>query len=94
VEASDCEVVSNSVKNTGEAGFEVGEVDEPGVTTGNLFDRNKVSNAGTNGFQVLDTGNTFTRNKATNSDDFDPLDETVAGGNTYENNKFPDLQIP
>jgi len=94
VEASDCEVVSNSVKNTREDGFEVGEVDTPGQTTGNLFERNKVTAAGGNGFHVLDTGNTFTRNKASNSDDFDVLDETTAGGNVYEKNKFPDAQIP
>jgi hypothetical protein len=94
VEASDCEIVANSVKNTRENGFEVGEVDEPGVATGNLFERNKVTASGDNGFHVVDTGNTFTRNKATNSDDFDLLDETVAGGNTYEQNKFGTTQIP
>jgi predicted regulator of Ras-like GTPase activity (Roadblock/LC7/MglB family) len=94
VEGSNCQVRSNTVKNAGDSGVEVGETDTPGAAQGNLFERNKVTASGDNGFHVVDTGNTFTANKASNSGNLGLLDETVAGGNVYEKNKFGTEQIP
>lgn len=94
VEGSDNEIIANKGKSSGGNGVEVGEEGSPGEATGNLFERNKISDSVEHGFLVRDTGNTFRANKAAKSGGFDLLDETVSDGNVYQDNKFGTQQIP
>lgn len=94
VEGSENEILSNFGKNARGNGIEVGESDTPGAATNNLFEHNKIMSANEHGFLVRDTGNTFRANQASKSGGFDLLDDTVAGGNVYENNKFGTQQLP
>lgn len=94
VEGSDNVLRRNSVKDAGDSGIEVGETDDPGTTTRNLFEKNKVTGSVAHGFYVADTGNTFRRNKASKNGGFDLVDETGTGGNVYDKNKFPTQEFP
>jgi len=94
VEGNDNEFFSNQGTNSGGNGVEVGEANAPGAATGNLFDHNKIAGSSENGFLVRDTGNTFRANNASKSGGFDLLDETIPGGNVYENNHFGTQQLP
>ena len=87
IEAEDCVFLRNRVSKNRDNGIEIGSSDTR--TTGNLLERNTVSGAGDNGIRVHNaTDNTFRRNRAAKSRDFDLLDETAPGSNTFEDNKF------
>lgn len=83
----------NKVKNAGDAGIEVGETDEPGETTDNLLEQNKVTGSANAGLLVSDGANTFRKNKVKKSGTFDLLDDSMTGTNVYERNKFGTEQI-
>ena len=93
VEADDSEFISNKMTSCRANGFEIGSGDNG--SDGNLIEKNKVSKSGENGFYVHDaTNNTFQGNKASSSVGFDLLDETGAGTQTYQDNRFGTESIP
>jgi hypothetical protein len=93
LEGADNVVLKNTIKNTGGNGLEIGEIGSDIEAVGNLFEGNKVTGAAENGFDVRDGLNTFRGNKAAKSGGFGLLDESGAGTNVYEKNKFGTEQI-
>ena len=61
---------------------------------GGIDQLRQVGGANENGFLVLDGNNTFRKNKAAKTGAFGLRDETGAGTNVYEANKFGTEQIP
>jgi parallel beta-helix repeat protein len=76
------------VKKPGGAGIDLGDDNDPGSTTNNLIERNKILQSAVDGIYVEDTGNVFRRNIVKKSTGSDLHDITGPEGNTYEDNKF------
>lgn len=95
VEGDDNLFELNRVKDANSNGVEIEPAKgDPFVVTGNVFLKNKVMHSGVNGFFAGTTGNTFEQNKAKKSGNFDLLDLTGPGGNTYTDNTFGTESIP
>jgi len=94
VEADDSTFVGNKITKAAQRGIDIEDNDAlPGLGTGNVFERNKITASGEYGIQVSTGDNTFRSNKAAKSGIADLRDESLTGTNVYENNKFKTEEI-